>query len=267
MQAPVTEGFDDWHGADVVVATGWDTVYPALLLAGCRARAYLVQDHEPEFFPDLGAAPVGGADLLARPLRDLREPLAARPAGAPVRTARQLVPAGRGPRHLPPRPERAPTRHRDLLRPRDTPRRAVPLGRARARGAAPPPPGPASSSSGRPRISRSRFAYEQLGCRRPGTGLDYAEATVGLCLSLTNYSLIPQEMMACGLPCVDVPGLARRPRSAPDAGIEVVAAPDPVALADAMERLLDRSRALGAGAPRPGSVMSRRPRGTWPPSR
>ena len=32
------------------MATGWDTVYPALLLPGCRARAYLVHDHEPEFF-------------------------------------------------------------------------------------------------------------------------------------------------------------------------------------------------------------------------
>ena len=34
----------------------------------------------------------------------------------------------------------------------------------------------------------------------------YSEATVGLCLSLTNYSLIPQEMLACGLPCVDLEG-------------------------------------------------------------
>ena len=29
---------------------------------------------------------------------------------------------------------------------------------------------------------------------------------MGLCLSLTNYSLVPQEMMACGLPCVDLAG-------------------------------------------------------------
>ena len=42
--------FDDWYGADVVVATGWQTVYPVLELDGCRARAYLVNDHEPEFF-------------------------------------------------------------------------------------------------------------------------------------------------------------------------------------------------------------------------
>ena len=54
----------------------------------------------------------------------------------------------------------------------------------------------------------------------------YSEATIGLVLSLTNPSLIPQEMLACGLPCVDVasesmlatygasgPGDARRARA------------------------------------------------------
>ncbi len=43
-------GFDAWFGADVAVATGWETVYPTVLLPNCRARAYLVHDHEPEFF-------------------------------------------------------------------------------------------------------------------------------------------------------------------------------------------------------------------------
>jgi glycosyltransferase involved in cell wall biosynthesis len=31
----------------------------------------------------------------------------------------------------------------------------------------------------------------------------YSRATVGVVLSLTNYSLIAQEMLACGLPCVE----------------------------------------------------------------
>ena len=34
----------------MVVATGWQTVPCALQAAGRRARAYLVQDHEPEFY-------------------------------------------------------------------------------------------------------------------------------------------------------------------------------------------------------------------------
>src|SRR5204862_2096144 len=50
LRAPVHRGFDDWTGADVALASGWDTAYASLLLPGCRARAYLIQDHEPEFF-------------------------------------------------------------------------------------------------------------------------------------------------------------------------------------------------------------------------
>ena len=36
----------------------------------------------------------------------------------------------------------------------------------------------------------------------------YSEATVGLCLSLTNFSLMPKEMLACGLPCVELAGVS-----------------------------------------------------------
>ena len=39
------------YSADVAVATGWDTAYQVMLLPGCRARAYLVNDHEPDFYP------------------------------------------------------------------------------------------------------------------------------------------------------------------------------------------------------------------------
>ena len=50
VKAPVFREFDRWYGADVVVATAWQTVYPVLELDGVRARAYLINDHEPEFF-------------------------------------------------------------------------------------------------------------------------------------------------------------------------------------------------------------------------
>jgi O-antigen biosynthesis protein len=51
VRAEIHSGFSTWAGADVAVATGWETVARALLLPGCGARAYLVQDYEPEFFP------------------------------------------------------------------------------------------------------------------------------------------------------------------------------------------------------------------------
>ena len=61
---------------------------------------------------------------------------------------------------------------------------------------------------------------------------------MGLCLSLTNYSLIPQEMMACGLPCVDLAGGSPEAEFGADGPVELSVA-DPLALADAVERLLD----------------------------
>jgi glycosyltransferase involved in cell wall biosynthesis len=87
------------------------------------------------------------------------------------------------------------------------------------------------------------FPYELLGVVSPETlAWRYSQATVGLCLSLTNYSLIPQEMLACGLPCVDVTGGSTEGEIGWDGGVELAAA-DPVALADALERLLtDRQR-------------------------
>jgi O-antigen biosynthesis protein len=83
------------------------------------------------------------------------------------------------------------------------------------------------------------FPHEHLGI----VGTDvlarrYNEATVGLCLSLTNYSLIPQEMLACGLPCVDLAGRCPEAVFGRDGPVEL-AEPDPLALADALEALLD----------------------------
>ena len=51
LVGPVHAGFAGWDGADVAMATGWQTVAQVLRLPGAGARAYLVQDHEPEFYP------------------------------------------------------------------------------------------------------------------------------------------------------------------------------------------------------------------------
>ena len=83
------------------------------------------------------------------------------------------------------------------------------------------------------------FAHEHLGIAPPEVlARTYSEGTVGLCLSLTNYSIVPKEMLACGMPCVDVAGRSAEADFGSDGPLEL-AATDPVALADAMERLLD----------------------------
>jgi len=83
------------------------------------------------------------------------------------------------------------------------------------------------------------FPYEHLGIVSPEElARHYSEARVGLCLSLTNYSLIPQEMMACGLPCVDLAGRSSEAMFGRDGPVEL-AQPDPLSIADAIEKLLD----------------------------
>ncbi len=239
LRAPVHRGFDDWNGCDVALATGWDTAYATALLPGCRARAYLVQDHEPEFFAtsaeSLWAARTYELGLYgiaaSRWLRDL---LAARygQRGSWFRL---------GVDHGVYRP-RSVERRRDTVifyARQFTPRRAVALGALALGELHRRRPDTRFVLFGQGEEMGMPFPYELLGVVSPETlAWHYSAATVGLCLSLTNYSLIPQEMMACGLPCVDLAGGSTEAELGRDAGVELAEA-DPIAIADALEQLLD----------------------------
>ena len=209
LAAPVFKGFDDWYGADVVVATGWQTVYPALLLAGCRARAYLVNDHEPEFFADLGRVAAGpSAPTRSACTRIAAQPVAARPRTRALRRHGDALPASASTTTSTARARsRAAATPSSSTRATSTPRRAVPLGLLALAELHAPPARRAHRPVRRPRARRGAVpATSTLGVAAPSSSRAlYSEATVGLCLSLTNYSLIPQEMLACGLP-------VRRPR-------------------------------------------------------
>ena len=141
MSAPVFKGFDDWYGADVAVATGWDTAYPAALLPNCRARAYLINDHEPEFFATSAESLWAERTYELGPLRHL-----ARAAGCATcsRAATDSAAAGSGSAsttRLPARRPGAPARHGHLLRAQLHAPAGGSARRARTRGAAPPAPG------------------------------------------------------------------------------------------------------------------------------
>jgi O-antigen biosynthesis protein len=238
VRAPVFKGFADWTGADVAVATGWDTAYATALLPGCRARAYLIQDHEPEFYAtsaeSLWAARTYQLGLYgiaaSRWLRDLL----ARSHGQRGGWFRLGVEHG----VYRPRPVE---RRRDtvIFYSREwTPRRAVPLGVLALDELHRRRPDTRFVVFGQAEELELPFDYELLGVTSPETlSWRYSEATAGLCLSTTNYSLIPQEMLACGLPCVDLAGGSTDSEIGPAGGVTTAAA-DPVALADALESLL-----------------------------
>jgi glycosyltransferase involved in cell wall biosynthesis/GT2 family glycosyltransferase len=250
FEGPVYKGFEEWQGADVAIATGWQTVHAILGLDQCRARAYVVNDHEPEFYATSTERVLaedtyrhGLHCIAASPwLRDLlRERY-----GADA-DAFQLGVDGSTYRPL------------ELKRRTDTvvyyarhstPRRAVPIGMMALAELHRRMPDARIVLFGTEKPLHAAFPYEHLGVlSTPQLARLYSESTVGLCLSLTNFSLMPKEMLACGLPCVELEGVSAESIFGQDGPLEL-APLDPVAIAQALERLLvdrehwqERSRA------------------------
>ncbi|HEV3093378.1 MAG TPA: glycosyltransferase family 4 protein [Solirubrobacteraceae bacterium] len=236
---PLHTGFERWQGADVVLATGWQTVARTLLLPGAQARAYLVQDHEPDFYPTsaealwaaqtyrLGLPCIAASEWLARLLR---ERYGANACHFDLAADRDLYRPSLG------------ERRKDLVvfyARAVTPRRAVPLGLAALAELAARRPGVDIALYGESSALHAPFAHRQLGVLSDSSLAElYAQATVGMVLSLTNPSLTGLEMMACGLPCVELASdsmLATFGRDGP----LVLSQPDPLQLCAAIERLLD----------------------------
>jgi glycosyltransferase involved in cell wall biosynthesis/SAM-dependent methyltransferase len=250
IRGPVFKGFEQWYGADVVLATGWDTVFPVLRLEHCRARAYLVQDHEPEFFATSAEAlwarqtyTAGLYCITAGPwLRDLLATRYGAHAGSFDLAVDHDV---YHPRAVARRDDTVVFYARHV-----TARRGVPLGVQTLAEVHRRRPGTRFVLFGDTPLALP-FPYEQLGVASPEElAWLYSEATVGLSLSLTNYSLIPQEMMACGLPVLELAG-DNLERVFGVGGPLELAPPDPVEMADTLLRMLDdpalRARRAEAG--------------------
>jgi glycosyltransferase involved in cell wall biosynthesis/GT2 family glycosyltransferase len=238
FEGPVYKGFEGWQGADVAIATGWQTVHAMLTLDQTRARAYLVNDHEPEFYAasieQVLAQDTYRYDLhciAASPwLRDLlieryRASADAFQLGVDGDTYHPL-----------PVERRADTvvyyaRH-------STPRRAVPIGLMALAELHRRRPDVRIVLFGTDKPLHAAFPYEHMGVLSPAQlARLYSEATVGLCLSLTNFSLMPKEMLACGLPCVELAGVSAESIFGADGALDL-APLHPQRIADALERLL-----------------------------
>jgi O-antigen biosynthesis protein len=239
VAAPVYNDFGHWYGADVVVATGWETVYAALDLPNVRARAYLVNDHEPEFFPT-SVESVWAADTYRQGLYGicgspwLRDLYTERYGGA----AEVFDYGVDHDVYFPHAVERERATVVYYCR-STTPRRAVALGLMALEELYRRRPQTRIVMFGEHNEMKTPFPYEHLGVAAPATlARLFSQATVGLCLSMTNYSLIPQEMLACGLPCVDLEGASAESVFGGDGPVELSEF-DSHALAGHVGRLLD----------------------------
>lgn len=238
FRGPFYKGFDSWQGADVAIATGWQTVHATLALDHCRARTYIVNDHEPEFYGSSTERVLaedtyrhGLHCIAASPwLRDLL----INHYGASA-DAFQLGADTEVYRPLPVE------RRRDTIvyyARHSTPRRAVPIGLMALAELYRRRPDVRIVLFGTNHPLHAAFPYEHLGVLSgPQLARLYSEATVGLCLSLTNFSLMPKEMLACGLPCVELEGISAESIFGEEGPLEL-ASLDPHCIADAMEQLL-----------------------------
>ena len=139
-----------------------------------------------------------------------------------------------------------------------TPRRAVPLGLLALEELHRRRPDVDVVLFGESRPIRTPFPHRTLGVLEPAElAQAYNAATAGLVLSMTNPSLIPTEMLACGLPVVDLATESMATTFGTDGPITLCPF-DPLAIASALE---PSSTTSPSARPTPASARRRSPSG------
>jgi O-antigen biosynthesis protein len=263
IEAPVFVGLDHFTPADVCVATNWWTAFPVRDLPGCKEKVYLVQDDEPQFYATssesiwatetyrMGYRCIAYTPWMANILE--------RDYGLESRwfecgTDTDTYTFGRA-------DERVPGRIAVYAR-RETERRAVDLALA----------GLATLVERRPGVEIVLFGSNadrlvspvparNLGVRPPSDlAALYRSASAGVVFSLTTHSLVAHEMMAGGLPLVELEGDNVASALGESGDLVMLSEPRPDAIADALERILDRPDEAAAMARRARAFVEER---TW----
>jgi glycosyltransferase involved in cell wall biosynthesis len=241
VQAPVFRGLSAFHSADVVVATNWWTAFPVRDLSRCREKVYLVQDHEPEFSAT-SAQSLWAADTYRMGYRCvaytpwLVDVLKTRygaeahyfECGTDTTTYTFAGPEGREPGLI------------VVYGRAETERRAVELAFAGLATLHDRRPGLRIVLFGSSVPLQVPFPCENLGVVPPEKLAElYRRASAGVVFSLTNLSLVTTEMMASGLPVVELDRENVSSKLGASGDVAMLAEPTPDAIADALERLLD----------------------------
>jgi glycosyltransferase involved in cell wall biosynthesis len=252
IAAPVCHLEGEMEPADIVMATAWQTAYPVRASTCAPVKAYFIQDYEPAFFP-MGAEwqlaedtyRFGFYGLTAGPWLEqrMRERYGMFTRSFPLAVDHGVY-------YPEPGLEGDKRRVFAYMRPHTTRRgfQLVALALKKVKERFPDVELHIAGAELRP--SELPFPFVGHGI------LDFAalrrvfsSCDVGVCLSFTNYSLLPQEMAACGCPVVDID--VESTRSAYPEGAVVLAPPDVTGIAHEVCRLLEdepyRQRQIAAG--------------------
>ena len=244
----IDEGFFKTTG-DIAIATHWTSAYIVDAAKGFAAKFYFVQDHEPEFYP------TGTESLLARQTYSFD---LACICASPWLSHKMREQYGRWARHfflaydhekyrvLDDTAERTPpvgeTKRASIAvyARMGTSRRCVPLVLMACRHLAKKRDDFEVHFFGQDNLP---FREVSFPARNHGVLNDeelarlYNSCDIGICFSATNYSLVPQEMMACGMPLIELD--TESTRAIFPEGVVTLAGPDPLDIADKIEQLLD----------------------------
>ena len=238
----VDETFSQASG-DLIIATDWESVWPVLAASAFKRRFYFVQDHEPSFFAvgshSLAAELTYSEDLdciCAGPwLEKLMRERYGRWATHFWLAADQQVyyPASHQP--LNPIPRIA------FYARTSTSRRAVELGVLALNYLADlgldfhvEVYGGDNNTSWLQQVSFKYTDHAVLSAAE--LGYLYRSCDLGMVFSATNYSLVPQEMMACDLAVLELDG--DNTRTVFPEGTVVLAKPHPRSIAERLQQLL-----------------------------
>jgi glycosyltransferase involved in cell wall biosynthesis len=262
IDAPVFNGLDAFHSADLAIATQWWTAFPVRDLPRCAEKVYLVQDDEPQFHATsaqslwaeetyrMGYRCIAYTPWMARILEE-RWGLEARYFECGTDTDTYVFGGEEG---------REPGRIAVYAR-QETERRAVELALAGIATLFERRPGLRVSLFGSNLPVTAPFPCEDLGVVPPRElAALYRRASAGVVFSLTTHSLVAQEMMASGLPIVELNGENVTSALGESGRLAELADARPDAIADAIERILDDRESAAAMARRAREFVEER---TW----
>ena len=262
VQAPVFDNLDSFGSADVAIATQCWTAFAVRDLPNCLEKVYLVQDDEPQFFATsaqslwaeetyrMGYRCIAFTPWMANILTE-KWGLEARyfECGTDTDTYTFGAEEDREPGLL------------AVYARKETERRAVDLALAAVATLMERRPGVRVVLFGSNGRVKAPFPCEDAGVLSPAELASlYHRASAGVVFSLTTHSLVAQEMMASGLPVVELEG--ENVGSALGSSGEVVELADrtPTAIADSLERLLDDREYAASVAARARAFVEGR---TW----